>query len=96
MRCVGAAAHEAPAATAGDASVLANEELAVTERRAADLCGLSIDTLRRYRRHGTGPVYIRIGGPNGPIRYRVASLDEWLQKSTFKSRAEELARGGDA
>ncbi len=69
-------------------------ELAVTERRAADLCGLSIDTLRRYRRAGTGPVYVRIGTKQGPIRYRIADLDAWLQANTFGSRAEEIARGG--
>ena len=67
--------------------------LAVNEKHAADLCGLSIDTLRRYRRAGTSPVYVRIGGPNGPIRYRVADLDEWLQSNSFGSRAEEVSRG---
>ena len=74
-------------------SALTTSEIAVTERRASQLLALSPDTLRRYRRAGTGPAYVRVGGPNGPIRYRIADLDEWLKQSRFTSRAQELSRG---
>ena len=67
--------------------------IAVTEKQAAHVCSLSHDTFRRRRRDGTGPVYCRIGGPNGPIRYRIADLEAWLQSCSFGSRAQELARG---
>ncbi len=68
-------------------------KIAFNERRAAEACDLSYDTLRRYRRMGTGPTYVRIGGPNGPLRYLTADLVEWLKRERFQSRAEEVARG---
>ncbi len=68
-------------------------QIAVSERHGADLIELSHDTLRRYRRMGTGPRYVRVGGPNGPVRYRIADLDEWLQSQSVASRAEEVASG---
>ncbi len=69
-----------------------SEQIAVSERHGADLIELSHDTLRRYRRMGTGPRYVRVGGPNGPVRYRIADLDEWLQSQSVASRAEEVSR----
>ncbi len=69
-------------------------QIAVSERHGADLIELSHDTLRRYRRMGTGPRYVRVGGPNGPVRYRIADLDEWLQSQSVASRAEEVASNG--
>ena len=76
------------------AELIRQGQIAVTERRGADLVELSHDTMRRYRRLGIGPRYCRIGGPNGPIRYRLADLDEWLKSQSFASCAEEVAAGG--
>ena len=70
-----------------------HQQLAVSERPAAELCELSADTLRRKRRDGTGPRYCRIGGPNGLIRYRIADLDDWLKSQSVASRSEEVSRG---
>ncbi len=74
-------------------SLLHQGQIAFSERNAADVCDLSYDTLRRYRRMGTGPTYVRIGGPNGPLRYLAADLVEWLKRARFQSRAEEVACG---
>jgi predicted DNA-binding transcriptional regulator AlpA len=76
------------------AELARSTKIAVDERLAADIISLSHDTLRRYRRQGTGPRFCRIGGPNGVVRYLVADLISWLQQSTFQSRGDELARGG--
>ncbi len=70
-----------------------SDKLAVSERHAAELCGLSHDTLRRYRRQGRGPRYVRVGGPNGPVRIRIADLDDWLNSQAVGNRADEVARG---
>ena len=67
-------------------------QIAVSERHGADLIDISHDTLRRYRRMGTGPRYVRVGGPNGPVRYLVSSLRAWLEGQTVGSRAEEVSR----
>ncbi len=75
-------------------SLLHQGKIAFNERRAAEACDLSYDTLRRYRRMGTGPRYCRIGGPNGPVRYRIADLDYWLENQSVASRAEEVSRNG--
>lgn len=48
--------------------------------------------MRRYRRAGTGPVYVRIGGPNGPVRILTSDLKSWLERGRVGSRAQELAR----
>lgn len=68
--------------------------LAVTEKRAAELLSISIDSLRRARRAGRGPRFVRIGGgPNSTVRYRISDLDAWLQENSFSSRSEELSHG---
>ena len=69
------------------------QHIALDERRAAEALSLSLDTLRRYRRNGNGPPYCRLVSPNGPIRYRIADLDEWLRGQSVASRAEEMCRG---
>ncbi|QLL08847.1 helix-turn-helix transcriptional regulator [Mycobacterium vicinigordonae] len=38
--------------------------------------GVNVDTLKRWRRLGIGPTYIRIA--HNRVRYRVADLDAWL------------------
>lgn len=45
------------------------------ERNAAPFIDLSIHYLRRARREGRGPAFIRIGRS---IRYRVADLEKFL------------------
>jgi hypothetical protein len=48
---------------------------ALSERKAAVFIGMSPFFLRRRRREGTGPVYLKLGSA---IRYRVADLENWL------------------
>lgn len=50
--------------------------LAVDPQTAAPAIGVTVGTLKRWRREGTGPAYCRIGNR---VRYRVADLDDWLQ-----------------
>lgn len=49
--------------------------LAVSEREAARLIGVSTRTLYAWRRDGIGPQYRRIGGR---ILYPVRGIDAWL------------------
>ena len=47
-----------------------------TEPETADLLRVQPSTLERWRREGTGPTYVRLGGR--VVRYRQADLDAWL------------------
>jgi predicted DNA-binding transcriptional regulator AlpA len=46
---------------------------------AAEYVGISEATLKRYRKEGGGPEYIRLGARI--IKYRQTDLDRWLIKA---------------
>ncbi|WP_299957482.1 AlpA family transcriptional regulator [uncultured Modestobacter sp.] len=50
-----------------------------TEQAVADRLGVHIETLRKYRRSGTGPRFSRL--PGGQIRYRSTTVDAWLERA---------------
>lgn len=54
----------------------AAEEVLLDQPRTADRLGVSVATLQRWRRVGTGPAYVRLG-PRF-IRYRESTLAEYL------------------
>jgi len=63
---------------------------ALDERAAARMLSVSPDFLRKFRRTGGGPAYLRLGRV---IRYRHVDLVAWLEGRKFQSSAEEVARG---
>jgi len=60
----------------------------ITEEEAASLLRVKRFTMRKWRREGGGPPYIRCGGRL--IRYIKANIDDWLNDNTFVSHAAEL------
>ncbi len=62
-------------------------------KAAAKHLGLHADTLRRLRREGGGPRYVRVPGTTA-IRYDLNALDSWMQERSFSSVAEEVASNG--
>ena len=50
----------------------------VSEQTAADVLGVTVDTLRRWRTDGGGPVHYRITA-RGPVTYRVEALARWIE-----------------
>lgn len=48
----------------------------VDEECAALHCGVAAVTMRRHRKAGTGPRYVRLGVRK--IGYRLCDLDEWI------------------
>ncbi len=50
----------------------------LTEQEVASLTGISKPTLRRWRRLGSGPPFLRLGGL---VRYDPAELRRWLKAS---------------
>ena len=51
------------------------QELLLTESETARRLGISVSGLRKWRREGQGPRFIRLGRL---IRYSVPDLEEWL------------------
>ena len=52
----------------------------MTPEQAASYLGLEVRTLKNWRTKGGGPKYVSLGRKKrGWIRYRKASLDEWLE-----------------
>lgn len=56
-----------------------------TTPEAAEYCRLSVPTLERFRLHGDGPVYLKIGRA---VRYRDEDLDAWLASRLTRSTSE--------
>lgn len=54
----------------------------LTERDAAIYLGVSQVFLRKHRREGGGPPFVRIGSRN--IRYRVKDLQAWVEARTVE------------
>lgn len=52
--------------------------IVLTEAESAERLGVSISTLRRWRKRGIGPKYFHLGGI---LRYRVADLDEFVTRN---------------
>lgn len=44
-----------------------------------ELLSVSIHTLRRWRREGRGPAYIRLS--QNDVKYRAVDIQEWINKN---------------
>jgi hypothetical protein len=51
-------------------------QVAVDSHGAAPLIGVGVETLKRWRRTGHGPTYIRVA--NNRVRYRLADIAAWM------------------
>jgi predicted DNA-binding transcriptional regulator AlpA len=57
-------------------------ERLLPERDAAAILGVSVYWLQRQRWLGTGPSFVRVGGPNGrAVRYRASDLEQWIESN---------------
>ena len=52
---------------------------------AADWLGLSPRTLEKYRSHGTGPTFRKLGGR---VVYAVVDLEAWAEESACQSTSD--------
>ena len=59
-----------------------------TENEVADFLQVKNFTLRKWRREGGGPPFVRCG--ERLIRYTPADVHAWLSKNSFGSSAHEL------
>ncbi len=67
----------------------------LTTPELAKMLGLAEQTIRIRRIYQSDFVpYIRLGGPRGPVRYRLEDVEAWLAAKTFKSTSEETCAAG--
>jgi len=58
-----------------------SETFALTESEAARQLGISISGLRKWRRNGSGPKFVRLGRL---VRYRANDVKSWLDRHTVE------------
>jgi phage terminase Nu1 subunit (DNA packaging protein) len=66
------------------AEAVAHKRL-VNERRAAEILGLQMRTLQKWRVSGQGVCFVKIGRA---VRYSLDDLDAFIAKSTVQSTTE--------
>lgn len=59
--------------------------MALTTPEAAHYLGLAVSTLNKWRCHGGGPEFLKLGRA---VRYRQDDLDRFLETRMFRSTAE--------
>lgn len=61
----------------------------LTTTEAAEFLGVDTRTLEGRRLRGGGPPFIRLfKGPRGPVRYRLADLESWLESRLRASTSD--------
>lgn len=60
----------------------------LTEEETARWLRIKKGTLRKWRRNGCGPHYIRCGGRL--VRYQEVDIHEWLSRKKHAGEADEL------
>ena len=68
----------------------------LTTAEVAQILGYRPQTIRAWRYRGTGPRYIRLGGPKGRALYDVEELTAWIEKRKANSTSEESVRAAGA
>ena len=56
----------------------------LTDCEAAEVCGVKVGTLRKWRLLGNGPRYLKVGRRS--VRYLVSDLQEFLANCTYVAR----------
>lgn len=68
--------------------LLSSEEM-LTSAQVADICGVSLNTLQKWRSRNMGPRYIKFGGSNAAtIRYKRSDVELFLSARTIKPFTE--------
>jgi len=66
---------------------------AMTESELARRASVSVAALRKWRRDGTGPRFLRLGRL---IRYLVGDVDIWLHSHAFGGNQQRGAKDGES
>jgi len=66
-------------------NTLTHSHTILTVRQAADYLGLGVSTLNKWRCHGGGPIFIKMGRA---VRYRLEDLDAFVINARTRSTSE--------
>lgn len=62
----------------------------LTSNQAAEYLRCKPQTLRKWRLHGRGPRYVRLGDSTAaPVAYRITDLEAWIAERVFTSTSQE-------
>ena len=62
---------------------MTDEEVMLTSKQTAELCGVTLNTLQKWRTRGNGPKYVKFGGSNSAaVRYPRKDVEAFLQART--------------
>jgi predicted site-specific integrase-resolvase len=73
-----------------DQEIASQEVMLLTEAELAKNLQVKIFTLRKWRREGGGPLFVRCGGRL--IRYFRRDVERWLSSNRYANSAQELSR----
>lgn len=59
----------------------------VTERDASELLGVSMRTLQKWRLHGNGPPFVKLGHA---VRYDVTDLETYIEGARRRSTSDSI------
>jgi predicted DNA-binding transcriptional regulator AlpA len=60
-----------------------DEEIMLTSKQTAELCGVTLNTLQKWRTRGNGPKYVKFGGANSAaVRYPRKDVEAFIQART--------------
>jgi predicted DNA-binding transcriptional regulator AlpA len=66
-------------------STTSQPERLLHSAEAARLLGVSPAWMARERWKGSGPSYVRVGGPQGrAVRYRTADISDWIDRNSVR------------
>ena len=65
------------------------ETLALTESETARMLSISISGLRKWRRNGSGPRFVRLGRL---VRYLGTDVQSWLDQNAFEPAQKQTSR----
>ena len=57
----------------------------LTPTQLAESWGLDVGTLANWRTRRTGPVYLRLNGSRGSVRYRLADIEAYEQTKVVQT-----------
>ncbi len=65
----------------------------VPEKQVAEILGVSVSTLRRWRSSGVGPAWIKLYGTHGSVRYDLADVQAAIRSCRQTTAAHVTADG---
>lgn len=64
---------------------MTEEEVMLTSKQTAELCGVSLNTLQKWRSRNVGPKYVKFGGSNAAaVRYVRKDVESYLAARLVK------------